>query len=190
MKTPPLACEKWAVSDATPPASSDTQAIYRVIISEATRFPDLGHTVYDRAKGPFLERLQEYLRMQTAAGRLAVDNVAGGSQSVPSRCDRPIVLAGTGRTGMRGNQGRRRASRRRGGETHARTVRRLKAAFPLLVSSLQAKFDASVSVDGYCRLKSSTVAHAGLSARACAPRSGRRPWIQYPRSRLLLARKR
>jgi TetR/AcrR family transcriptional regulator of autoinduction and epiphytic fitness len=55
--------------------SPDMQAIYRLIISEAQRFPDLGHTVYERAKGPFLERLQDYLRTQAGAGRLVVDNV-------------------------------------------------------------------------------------------------------------------
>jgi TetR/AcrR family transcriptional regulator of autoinduction and epiphytic fitness len=53
----------------------DMQAIYRLIISEAPRFPDLGHTVYDKVKGPFLKRLEDYLRTQASAGRLVVDNV-------------------------------------------------------------------------------------------------------------------
>jgi hypothetical protein len=43
------------------------------------RFPDFGHTVSDRAKGPFLKRLEDYLRAQAAAGRLIIDNVETAS---------------------------------------------------------------------------------------------------------------
>ncbi|KAF1021577.1 MAG: Nucleoid occlusion factor SlmA [Pseudomonas sp.] len=56
--------------------SPDMQAIYRLIISEAPRFPDLGHMVYEKAKGPFLARLEEYLRIQADAGRVKIDHFA------------------------------------------------------------------------------------------------------------------
>jgi TetR/AcrR family transcriptional regulator, regulator of autoinduction and epiphytic fitness len=59
--------------------SPDMQAIYRLIISEALRFPDLGHTVYERAKGPFLQRLEDYLRAQAKAGRVVIDNAGAAS---------------------------------------------------------------------------------------------------------------
>lgn len=59
--------------------SPDMQAIYRLIISEALRFPDLGHMVFERAKGPFLERLQIYLQTQADVGRLVIDNVETAS---------------------------------------------------------------------------------------------------------------
>jgi len=60
--------------------SPDMQAIYRLIISEAPRFPDLGRAVYEKAKQPFLKRLQDYLYLQTAAGRLMVDDVEMASE--------------------------------------------------------------------------------------------------------------
>jgi AcrR family transcriptional regulator len=55
--------------------SPDMQAIYRLIISESPRFPDLGRTVFEKAKGPFLKRLEDYLRIQANAGRLAIEDV-------------------------------------------------------------------------------------------------------------------
>jgi TetR/AcrR family transcriptional regulator of autoinduction and epiphytic fitness len=72
---PAVGLQKMGVSYAMLLRSPDMQAIYRLIISEAPRFPDLGRMVYDRAKGPFLERLEDYLRTQAAVGRLVVDNV-------------------------------------------------------------------------------------------------------------------
>ncbi|MGY2161954.1 TetR/AcrR family transcriptional regulator [Pseudomonas tolaasii] len=56
--------------------SPDMQAVYRLIIAEAPRFPDLGHMVYGKAKGPFLARLEEYLRIQADAGRVKIDDFA------------------------------------------------------------------------------------------------------------------
>jgi TetR/AcrR family transcriptional regulator, regulator of autoinduction and epiphytic fitness len=74
-ENPAIGLRKMGVSYAHMLRSPDMQAIYRLIISEAPRFPDLGHTVYDRAKGPFLKRLQDYLLAQAVAGRLVIDNV-------------------------------------------------------------------------------------------------------------------
>lgn len=74
-ENPAIGLRKMGVSYAMLLRSPDMQAIYRLIISEAPRFPDLGRAVYERAKGPFLSRLQEYLSLQAAAGRLIVDDV-------------------------------------------------------------------------------------------------------------------
>jgi TetR/AcrR family transcriptional regulator, regulator of autoinduction and epiphytic fitness len=78
-ENPAIGLRKMGVSYALLLRSPDMQAIYRLIISEAPRFPDLGHTVYDRAKGPFLKRLQDYLLAQAVAGRLVIDNVEAAS---------------------------------------------------------------------------------------------------------------
>jgi TetR/AcrR family transcriptional regulator of autoinduction and epiphytic fitness len=78
-ENPAIGLRKMGLSYALLLRSPDMQAIYRLIISEAPRFPDLGHTVYDRAKGPFLKRLQDYLLAQAVAGRLVIDNVEAAS---------------------------------------------------------------------------------------------------------------
>ena len=51
-------------------------AIYRLIISEALRFPDLGQVLYDQGKGPYLDRLEHYLAAERDAGLLEIDDVA------------------------------------------------------------------------------------------------------------------
>jgi TetR/AcrR family transcriptional regulator, regulator of autoinduction and epiphytic fitness len=53
----------------------DMQAIYRLIIGEALRFPDLGQMLFDKGKGPFLARLEAYLRAEVEAGHLKIDDV-------------------------------------------------------------------------------------------------------------------
>ncbi|MBZ9935547.1 TetR/AcrR family transcriptional regulator [Mesorhizobium sp. BR1-1-16] len=57
----------------------DMQAIYRLIIAEALRFPDLGQMLYDKGKGPYQERLNRYLIAEVEAGNLAVDNIRAAS---------------------------------------------------------------------------------------------------------------
>ncbi len=52
----------------------DMQAIYRLIIGEALRFPDLGQMLYDKGKGPFLDRLEAYLGAEADAGHLMIDD--------------------------------------------------------------------------------------------------------------------
>jgi TetR/AcrR family transcriptional regulator, regulator of autoinduction and epiphytic fitness len=74
-ENPAVGLRKMGLSYALLLRSPDMQAIYRLIISEAPRFPDLGHAVYERAKGPFLKRLQDYLLTQAVTGRLVIDNV-------------------------------------------------------------------------------------------------------------------
>jgi TetR/AcrR family transcriptional regulator of autoinduction and epiphytic fitness len=78
-ENPAVGLQKMGVSYALLMRTPDMQAIYRLIISEAPRFPHLGRTVYDRVKGPFLKRLEDYLRTQAIAGRLVIDNVETAS---------------------------------------------------------------------------------------------------------------
>jgi TetR/AcrR family transcriptional regulator of autoinduction and epiphytic fitness len=54
----------------------DMQAIYRLIIGEALRFPDLGRTLFDKGKGPFLDRVETYLHAEVKAGHLVIDDVS------------------------------------------------------------------------------------------------------------------
>lgn len=78
-ENPAVGLRKMGVSYALLMRGANMQAIYRLIISEATRFPFLGQTVYDRVKGPFLKRLEDYLQTQVAAGRMAIDNIETAS---------------------------------------------------------------------------------------------------------------
>lgn len=55
-------------------------AVYRLIISEALRFPDLGQILYDRGKAPYLAWLNTYLAAEVRAGELAVPDVARASR--------------------------------------------------------------------------------------------------------------
>jgi TetR/AcrR family transcriptional regulator, regulator of autoinduction and epiphytic fitness len=50
-------------------------AIYRLIISEALRFPDLGQMLFDKGKGPYLDWLSTYLAAEVNAGTLAVPDL-------------------------------------------------------------------------------------------------------------------
>lgn len=52
------------------------QPLFRVIIAEAPRFPELGTELYHRGKEPFLKRLQAYLESQVAVGTLVIEDVA------------------------------------------------------------------------------------------------------------------
>lgn len=47
-----------------------TEALTRVIVAEATRFPELGQELYLRGKEPYLKRLWGYLESETKAGTL------------------------------------------------------------------------------------------------------------------------
>jgi TetR/AcrR family transcriptional regulator, regulator of autoinduction and epiphytic fitness len=56
--------------------SSNIQPLFRVVIAEAPRFPELGTELYHRGKEPFLNRLQGYLQSQVAAGNLSIADIA------------------------------------------------------------------------------------------------------------------
>lgn len=49
--------------------------LYRVIIAEAARFPELGQTLHSRGRQPYLIRLQAYLAAEIAVGTLAIEDV-------------------------------------------------------------------------------------------------------------------
>lgn len=51
-----------------------TIALFRVIIAEAVRFPDLGRALHDGSSAHPAERLAEYLEVETALGTLAADD--------------------------------------------------------------------------------------------------------------------
>ena len=52
-----------------------TVALFRVVIAEAPRFPELGRELYERGKRPYLDRLRVYLEQEIAAGTLRIDDV-------------------------------------------------------------------------------------------------------------------
>lgn len=52
-----------------------TVALFRVIIAEAPRFPELGVELYERGKRPYLDRLRAYLEGEIASGRLAIEDL-------------------------------------------------------------------------------------------------------------------
>jgi len=56
--------------------SPNILALFRVIIAEAPRFPELGTELYHRGKEPFLKRLQTYLQEQVAQGNLMIEDEA------------------------------------------------------------------------------------------------------------------
>jgi len=52
--------------------SAEPRAIYRIVVAESARFPELGRVFYDNGPRRVLERLTDYLRNATARGALAV----------------------------------------------------------------------------------------------------------------------
>ncbi len=56
-------------------------AIYRLIVSEALRFPDLGQMLFDKGKGPYLDRLNAYLVAEVKAGTLKALDVPAASRA-------------------------------------------------------------------------------------------------------------
>ncbi|MBC7991769.1 MAG: TetR/AcrR family transcriptional regulator [Rhizobacter sp.] len=51
------------------------RALFRVMIAEVPRFPELGQQLYERGKAPYLQRVEEHLRREVAAKRLAIPDV-------------------------------------------------------------------------------------------------------------------
>ncbi len=49
--------------------------LFRVMIAEVPRFPELGQELYDKGKKPYLERLTAYLDAEIAAGTLEIPDV-------------------------------------------------------------------------------------------------------------------
>ncbi|NJL22699.1 MAG: TetR/AcrR family transcriptional regulator [Leptolyngbyaceae cyanobacterium SM1_3_5] len=55
--------------------SPNIQPLFRVIIAEASRFPELGTELYHRGKEPFLKRLHAYLETQVAINKLEISDI-------------------------------------------------------------------------------------------------------------------
>ena len=53
----------------------DTLPIFRVIMAEAPRFPELGEYLFECGKMPFLHRIHLYLNAEIALGTLAVNDM-------------------------------------------------------------------------------------------------------------------
>jgi TetR/AcrR family transcriptional regulator, regulator of autoinduction and epiphytic fitness len=51
------------------------RALFRVMIAEVPQFPELGIQLYERGKAPYLRRVEDYLREQVKAKRLAIPDV-------------------------------------------------------------------------------------------------------------------
>nr|WP_269111127.1 TetR/AcrR family transcriptional regulator C-terminal domain-containing protein [Acetobacter senegalensis] len=52
----------------------DMRAMFRLIVAEAPRFPDLGQMLFQRGFGPFWNRLIDYLAAEKSAGTLILDD--------------------------------------------------------------------------------------------------------------------
>jgi TetR/AcrR family transcriptional regulator, regulator of autoinduction and epiphytic fitness len=62
--------------------SPNIQPLFRVVIAEASRFPELGTELYHRGKEPFLKRLHTYLQAQVAVGRLVIVDIPLASRQL------------------------------------------------------------------------------------------------------------
>lgn len=51
------------------------RALFRVIIAEVPRFPELGRELYEKGKLPYLVRLRDYVRSEVAAGTMEVGDI-------------------------------------------------------------------------------------------------------------------
>jgi AcrR family transcriptional regulator len=51
------------------------RALFRVIIAEVPRFPELGRELYEKGKRPYLVRLKDYVEAEISAGTLQVSDV-------------------------------------------------------------------------------------------------------------------
>jgi AcrR family transcriptional regulator len=55
--------------------SPNIQPLFRVVIAEASRFPELGTELYHRGKEPFLKRLYAYLQAQVVVDTLVITDI-------------------------------------------------------------------------------------------------------------------
>ena len=56
--------------------------LFRVIIAENQRFPELGRELYERGKKPYLERMDTYLDQEVQQGRLAIDDIPAATRQL------------------------------------------------------------------------------------------------------------
>jgi TetR/AcrR family transcriptional regulator, regulator of autoinduction and epiphytic fitness len=51
------------------------RALFRVMIAEVPRFPELGQQLYERGKAPYLQRVEDFLRAAVSVGALKIPDV-------------------------------------------------------------------------------------------------------------------
>lgn len=51
------------------------RALFRVMIAEVPRFPELGQELYEKGKKPYLDRLHAYLEAEATSGHLAIADI-------------------------------------------------------------------------------------------------------------------
>jgi len=51
------------------------RALFRVVIAEVTRFPELGKELYEKGKAPYLKRLEDYVTAEVASGTITVPSM-------------------------------------------------------------------------------------------------------------------
>lgn len=57
-------------------------ALFRTMIGECQRFPELGQDLYNRAKLPYLLRIERYIEEQAAGGTLRVEDPKGATRQL------------------------------------------------------------------------------------------------------------
>jgi AcrR family transcriptional regulator len=60
--------------------------VYRIIVGEAQRFPEVGRQFYEHGPGQVRERLKEFLGCATAAGQLRIDDLDLAADQFPELC--------------------------------------------------------------------------------------------------------
>ena len=66
--------------------------IYRVVTSEAQKFPDLARTFYDAGPARAIGSLADWLRRETAAGHLTVDDPVFAAEQFFALCQTRLYL--------------------------------------------------------------------------------------------------
>ena len=70
----------------------EVQAIYRVVIAESPKFPELGRAFFEAGPGRSLTRLSQFLRDRAASGELQLDNPALAADQFFDLCKSTIIL--------------------------------------------------------------------------------------------------
>jgi TetR/AcrR family transcriptional regulator, mexJK operon transcriptional repressor len=68
------------------------RTIYRVVISEVTRFPELAHAFFDAGPARAIQQLSDWLAEETRRGRLVVTDPEFAAEQFFSLCQTRLVL--------------------------------------------------------------------------------------------------
>ncbi|MEL6339877.1 MAG: TetR/AcrR family transcriptional regulator [Myxococcota bacterium] len=67
-----------AYADSVAPDS--IRALFRLVIAEVPRFPELGEELYKKGKRPYLDRLEGFLAARCEAGELAISDIPNAAR--------------------------------------------------------------------------------------------------------------